>query len=360
MQASSSDATPEEGLPPREPSRERPRERRRRRGSLLRSLIVLLLLGVLAAGAAAWWGWDRFQEPGPSTAQTTVVIPKGAGLSRIADQLQEAGVIGEDWLFTIVVKALGRDQALKAGEYAIPAGSSMRQVMDLLVAGLTVIHKVTVAEGLTAWDIVRVLNAAPDLAGPPIETVPAEGTLLPETYFFERGDTRQEIVERMAAGHRDAVARLWPARASGLPLKDEAEWIVLASIVEKETGLPDERPLVASVFVNRLKQGMRLQSDPTVIYGITQGEGPLGRGLTRKELDTATAYNTYQIDGLPPGPIANPGLASLEAVLHPADTEYLYFVADGSGGHVFAETLKEHNENVRKWREIEKQQKQGN
>ncbi|HKY95389.1 MAG TPA: endolytic transglycosylase MltG [Kiloniellales bacterium] len=356
MPASFSDATPED-LPPEE----RPRARPRRRGSFLRSLFILVLLGALAAGAAAWWGWTRFQEPGPSTAETVVIIPKGAGLPRIADLLQEAGVISEDWLFTIVVKALGKDQALKAGEYAIPAGSSMRQVMDLLIAGLTVVHKVTVAEGLSTWEIVQVLNAAPDLAGPPIEVVPAEGTLLPETYFFERGDTRQQILDRMTAGHRDAVARLWPARASGLPLENEAEWIVLASIVEKETGLPDERPLVASVFVNRLKQGMRLQSDPTVIYGITQGQGPLGRGLTRKELDTPTPYNTYTIDGLPPGPIANPGLASLEAVLHPADTKFLYFVADGTGGHVFAETLKEHNENVRKWREIEKQrQQQGN
>jgi len=355
MAASSSDATPEE-LTPQE--HERPARRPRRRGRFLRNLFILFLLGVLAAGAAGWWGWNRFQAPGPSTAETIVVVPKGAGLSRIAELLAEAGVITEDWLFKIAVKAMGQDQALKAGEYAIPAGSSMRQVMDLLVSGLTVVHKVTVAEGLSTWEIVQVLNAAPDLAGPPIETIPAEGTLLPETYFFERGDTRQDILDRMAAGHRDAVARLWPARASGLPIKDEAEWIVLASIVEKETGLASERPLVASVFVNRLKKGMRLQSDPTVIYGITLGQGPLGRGLTRKELDTATPYNTYQIDGLPPGPIANPGLASLEAVLHPATSDYLYFVADGTGGHAFAETLKEHNENVRKWREIEKKQQQ--
>jgi UPF0755 protein len=351
MPALSSDATPED-VPPK--------ERPRRRGSLLKSLIILLLLGMLAVGGAVWWGWNRFQAPGPSTAETIVIVPKGAGLSRIADLLQDAGVIVEDWLFTLVVKALGEDQALKAGEYAVPAGSSMRQVMELLVAGLTVVHKVTVAEGLTAWEIVQLLNAAPDLAGPPIETLPAEGILLPETYFFERGDTRQEILERMVAGHRDALARLWPARASGLPIENEAEWIVLASIVEKETGLASERPLVASVFVNRLKRAMRLQSDPTVIYGITEGKGPLGRGLTRKELDTPTPYNTYAIDGLPPGPIANPGLASLEAVLHPADTKYLYFVADGTGGHVFAETLAEHNDNVRKWREIERKQKQQN
>ena len=349
MRASSSDATPE-GAPPEE---ERPR-RRRRRGSFLRSLLILVLLGALVAGGAGYWGWKRFQAPGPTAAETTVVIPKGAGLSRIAQILHDAGVITEDWLFKIGVKVKGQDQALKAGEYAIPAGSSMQQVMELLVSGLTVVHKVTVPEGLSAWEIVQVLNAAPDLEGPAIEVVPAEGTLLPETYFFERGDTRQDILDRMVAGHKDALARLWPARASGLPIENEAEWIILASIVEKETGLPDERPLVASVFVNRLKQGMRLQSDPTVIYGITAGEGPLGRGLTRKELDTATPYNTYQIDGLPPGPIANPGLASLEAVLHPAETKYLYFVADGTGGHVFAETLKEHNENVRKWREIEK------
>jgi len=343
----SSDATPE--APPPAAGR------RKRRGGFFRLLLILILLAALAAGGAWWWGKRQFDAPGPLAAETTLIVPKGAGLSRIAQLLADAGVIAEDWLFKIVVKLEGQDQALKAGEYAFPAGVSMRGVMDILVAGITVIHKVTVAEGLSSWEIVQVVNAAPDLEGEAISAIPDEGSLLPETYFFQRGDTRQQILERMQVAHDLAVAELWGGRQEGLPIETEAEWIVLASIVEKETGLASERPMVASVFVNRLERGMRLQSDPTVIYGITGGKGPLGRGLTRKELDTSTPYNTYTEDGLPPGPIANPGRASLEAVLHPADTDYLYFVADGTGGHAFAETLAEHNRNVAKWREIEKQ-----
>jgi UPF0755 protein len=322
-------------------------------------MAALLLLGLIAAGAGGWWGWERFKAPGPLPEATNVVIPKGAGLSRIASVLAEAGVIEQDWLFKIVVKLLRQDQALKAGEFAFPARVSMQGAMEILVAGVVVVHKVTVPEGLTSWEIVQLLNAVPDLAGEAIAEIPAEGSLLPETYLFELGDTRQDVLDRMREAHDAAVARLWAGRDEGLPIDSEAEWIILASIVEKETGLASERPLVASVFVNRLRKGMRLQSDPTVIYGITGGKGPLGRGLTRKELDTSTPYNTYTEDGLPPGPIANPGLASLEAVIHPAESKYLYFVADGTGGHAFAETLAEHNENVRKWREIEKKRQQG-
>ncbi len=284
-----------------------------------------------------------------------MVIPKGTGVSRIAQLLAEEGVIEPDWLFKIAVKLLGQDQALKAGEYAFPAGISMQGAMEIVVAGIVVVHKVTVPEGLSSWEIVQLLNDVPDLEGEAIAEIPVEGTLLPETYFFQRGDSRQDILARMRADHDKAVAELWATRQEGLPIASEAEWIVLASIVEKETGLASERPLVASVFVNRLNRGMRLQSDPTVIYGITGGQGPLGRGLTRKELATPTPYNTYTPDGLPPGPIANPGRASLAAVLQPAESDYIYFVADGTGGHAFAETLAEHNRNVQKWRQIEKQ-----
>ena len=348
----SSDATrPDAPAAPPKP----PRRKRR----LLRAFVALLLLGLIAAGAGGWWGWEKFKAAGPLPEATNVVIPKGAGLSRIATVLADAGVIQEDWLFKIVVKLLRQDQALKAGEFAFPARVSMQGVMDILVAGDVVEHKVTVPEGLTSWEIVQILNAVPDLTGEPIAEIPPEGSLLPETYLFELGATRQDLLDRMAAAHDAALLRLWEGRDEGLPIDSVAEWVILASIVEKETGVASERPLVASVFVNRLRKSMRLQSDPTVIYGITGGQGPLGRGLTRKELDTSTPYNTYTEDGLPPGPIANPGLASLEAVIHPAESKYLYFVADGTGGHAFAETLSEHNENVRKWREIEKKKQQG-
>jgi len=307
-----------------------PPPRRKRRW--LRAFFALVLIGLLAAGGAAWWAWQKFDAPGPLAEGRNVIVPKGAGLSRIAAVLQEAGVIEQAWLFKLGVKVEGRDQALKAGEFAFPAGVSMRGAMDILVAGIVVVHKVTVPEGLTSWEIVQVINAVPDLAGEPIAEIPTEGSLLPETYLFALGDTREQILERMRKAHDDAVTRLWEGRDEGLPIDTVEEWVILASIVEKETGLASERPLVASVFVNRLNKGMLLQSDPTVIYGITGGKGPLGRGLTRKELDTPTPYNTYTEAGLPPGPIANPGLASLEAVIHPAESKYLYFVADGTGG----------------------------
>lgn len=315
------------------------------------------MIALLAAGAAAYWGWQKFESPGPLAEETTLVIPRGAGVTRIAETLAQAGVIEHDWLFLLGVKLLGQDQRLKAGEYAFPAGVSMRGAMEILVAGVTVVRRVTIPEGLTAWQIVQLLNAVPDLEGEPLVELPEEGSLLPETYFFQRGDTRADILARMRAAHDRAVRELWEDRQDGLPISTVEEWIILASIVEKETGLTSERPLVASVFINRLNIGMRLQSDPTVIYGITSGQGPLGRSLTRRDLDTPTPYNTYTQAGLPPGPIANPGLASLMAVLHPADTKYLYFVADGTGGHAFAETLDEHNRNVRRWREIERQRR---
>lgn len=341
---------------PATPAAEPPRKKR---CGWLKLFLLLVLVGALAVGGAGYWGWQKFQEPGPSTAETTLVIPKGAGLSTIAKLLADAGVIEPDWLFKITVKLLGNDQKLKAGEYAFPAGISQQAAMELLIAGTVIEHKVTVPEGWTSWAIVQLLNATPDLEGDLIQEIPPEGSLLPETYIFERGATRADILARMTKAHDAIMDELWDGRDEGLPIDSKEEWVILASIVEKETGLASERPLVASVFVNRLNIGMRLQSDPTVIYGITLGGEPLGRGLTRKELDTPTPYNTYTQDGLPPTPIANPGRASLEAVLHPATSKYLYFVADGTGGHAFAETLAEHNKNVQKWREIEAQQGSG-
>jgi UPF0755 protein len=232
----------------------------------------------------------------------------------------------------------------------------MEVVLGKLVKGDVVLRFVTVPEGRTSWEAVEILSANPLLTGE-IDEVPPEGSLFPETYDIQRGQARTEIVARMQAKMDQVLDAAWQKRAEDLPVKTKEEALVLASIVEKETGLADERPEVAAVFVNRLRKGMKLQSDPTVVYGVTEGKGPLGRGLRRSELDRATPWNTYVIDGLPPSPIANPGLAAIEAVLNPPESEYLYFVADGTGGHVFAKTLDEHNANVRKWREIEAKRK---
>ncbi len=215
-------------------------------------------------------------------------------------------------------------------------------------------RRVTVAEGRTSWEIVELLKATAELEGE-IGAVPSEGVLAPNTYFFQKGETRQDILDRMAQAQQTALDELWEGRAEDLPISTPEEALVLASIVEKETGLADERPEVAAVFINRLRRGMRLQSDPTIIYGITEGKGPLGRGIRRSEIDRKTRWNTYQIDGLPPTPIANPGRDAIAAVLNPPDSDYLYFVADGTGGHAFSKSLAEHNRNVANWRRIEKE-----
>ncbi len=280
-----------------------------------------------------------------------MVVPRGAGLGAIARTLAEAGVIENPLLFKLGVRVIDSAGRLRAGEYRFPAAVSMRGAVDILESGRAVVRSLTVPEGLTGVEVIALLSATEALIG---ETGPAppEGSLLPETYHFALDDDRAAMLGRMSAGMAAALAELWDGRTQGLPLKSPEEALVLASIVEKETGVAEERPLVASVFINRLKRGMRLQSDPTVVYGLNGGQGPLGRALTRKDLQAPSAYNTYLIDGLPPGPIANPGRASLAAVMNPAQTRYLYFVADGSGGHAFAETLAEHNRNVRRWRRL--------
>jgi len=314
-------------------------------GRLLAFCVVALLL------AGGWYVWvqDRFEAPGPAAVETTVILPKGAGVAGVAGALAEAGVIREPLLFRIGVRLAGRDRDLKAGEYAFPAGASARQVMEIVAGGRTVVHRLTVPEGLTSRQILELVAQAEALEGA-VGALPPEGALLPETYHFSRGDSRAALVERMAADMQAAVAALWAGRDEGLPLDSPAQMVTLASIVEKETGVAAERPRIAGVFVNRLRQGMRLQSDPTVVYALTQGAGPLGRELTRADLAVDSPYNTYAKPGLPPGPIANPGRAALEAVAHPLATEELYFVADGTGGHAFARTLDEHNRNVAKWR----------
>jgi UPF0755 protein len=245
----------------------------------------------------------------------------------------------------------GQAGRLKAGEYEFPKSTAMRDVMALIASGKSITYKISIPEGFTSEMAVARVNANEVLEGPPA-AVPPEGSIMPDTYVFRRGMTKQKLVEDMQTAQARLLEELWAARKPVAVIATPEQAVILASIVEKETGVAAERPIIASVFINRLEKGMRLQSDPTIIYGIVGGKGRLDRQLTRTDIDTTTPYNTYRINGLPPGPIANPGRAALEAVLNPQDTEHLYFVADGTGGHAFAATLEEHNRNVRKWRQI--------
>lgn len=319
-------------------------------GGLFAFFTMVLL--VVAAGA----GFVRYQhtQPGPSTEDSVILIPRGVGPTSIADRLATAGVIENTTLFLLNVRADGHSGSLRAGEYLFPAGISPAAAVDILREGRSIDYRITVPEGLTSREVVDILNADERLTGE-IETVPPQGALLPETYSFVRGDTRQQVLDRMVAAMDETLAELWPNRAPDLPIATPEEAVTLASIVEKETGVEGERTLVAGVFVNRLNIGMKLQSDPTTIFALTNGERDLGRELLRSDWTVESPYNTYYIDGLPPGPIANPGRAAIEAVLNPADTDYFYFVADGTGGHAFAETLAEHNRNVAEWRRVRAQ-----
>ena len=322
-----------------------------RRLSVLAGVVAVALI---AFAVAAFIVIDRFDGPGPLQADTVIYIDPGTSMGDIARKLTAEGVIEDSVVFRLGVRLMRVSRELKAGEYLFPATVSMRGVVDILLSGKTVLRRLTLPEGVASAEAAALVDAAEGLSGN-LSAVPPEGTLLPETYHYERGDQRIELVERMQEAMRDTLAELWDLRDQSIPLKTPEEALILASIVEKETGVPEERPIVASVFINRLRAGMRLQSDPTVVYGITNGAAPLGRALTRTDLQTASDYNTYQINGLPPGPIANPGRAAIEAVLNPAQTEFLYFVASGDGGHAFAKTLDEHNNNVAKWRKLRNQ-----
>lgn len=326
----------------------------RRRSRAARRRRNLFAIAAVAAGLLAFAGGFAAFGPGPaarSGAVTEVLLPRGSGVAGVSAALKSAGVIRSEWAFQVLARATGAGRSLKAGEYAIPSRASPLAILSDLRAGRTVVRNVTLPEGLTSAMIVRELQSVDWLTGD--VAVPEEGTLLPETYRAERGDTRQSLLDRMRSDQQALLDRLWASRKPGLPLATPQEAVILASIVEKETGLRDERRRVAGVFINRLRIGMRLQSDPTVIYAVSRGE-PLGRGIRASELASRSPWNTYAYSGLPPTPIANPGRASLEAVLDPLETRELYFVADGTGGHVFAETLEAHNANVARWRAVER------
>ena len=316
---------------------------------LFKTFIAFVLLALIAVGSGFGWGYAQFTRPGPSDLDRALVLAKGQGLKDIAVQLADAGVISHPLVFRLGVRLGGWSRDLKAGEYRFPSRTSMRGVVGILRQGVTIVRRVTVPEGLSSTMVAALLRRTEGLRGD-IGPIPAEGTLLPETYHFSHGDERAHMVARMTGGMDRAVAELWRGRAKDLPLASPRDAVILASIVEKETSLRAERARVAGVFINRLRRGMRLQSDPTVVFGLTGGGKPLGRALRRSDLDGVTPYNTYRIDGLPPGPIANPGRAALHAVLHPTMGKDLYFVADGSGGHAFAATFAEHKRNVKRWR----------
>jgi UPF0755 protein len=316
---------------------------------MARFFAFVLFLIVLGAGAFFAEQFNFFR-PGPSTHETFVLIHPHETSTSIAQQLQKSGVIDNVLLFRLGVRVRNLQSELKAGEYQIPAGASMADVVGILKSGKSIQHKITAAEGLTSQMIYDIVVHDPVLTGD-AGPVPPEGSLLPETYLFTRGVTRKEMLDRMAEAQRKFLALQWPARAPDLPLKTKNQVLTLASIVEKETALPEERRHIASVFVNRLNLGMKLQSDPTIIYGITKGY-PLGRRIRESEITAATPYNTYAIAGLPPGPICNPGKDAIAAVLNPEQSNDLYFVANGKGGHVFSATMAEQEKNVAAWRKI--------
>lgn len=335
-----------------------PRKKKRREGTLsamsgfLSFLLVLLVAG--AFGVIAFM--HKLREPGPLSQDRVVYFPPRSDPPEMLAQLEREGVVGSPGVMNYALLFSGARGKVRPGEYLFHAHVSMREVIDMLVSGKQLMHSFTVPEGLTSEQIVQRMRENDLLAGDISET-PKEGALLPDTYKFPRGFPRTRLISKMQEDQRRLLAQIWEKRAADLPLRTPFELLTLASIVEKETGKAEERPRVAAVFVNRLRKHMRLQSDPTIIYGLVGGKGSLGRGILRAEIEKWTPYNTYAIDGLPPGPIANPGRAALEAVANPASTDDLYFVADGTGGHVFASSLGEHSRNVQQWRRIEKESK---
>jgi len=357
--------SPAEAIKPKEvpPAPKRSKQSKNQILVFLNFLMSCLVLIVLVACLASFLGNQKFEADGPLEAAQTVVIKEGSGVNTITNQLISEGVIdGEAFgglIFRNWVKVYRAQKSMKTGEYLIPAGASMREVMDTIRSGKGILHKVSIPEGLTVFQVFERLLKNEILEGGLPKELPAEGSLMPDTYPFQRGATREDVLKRMIEAQDKFLTSVWEKRIDGLPISTPEEMVILASIVEKETGKADERPRVASVFINRLNRGMKLQSDPTIIYGIFGGKGkPKDRPIYRSDIEKPTDYNTYTIPALPPGPIANPGRAALEAVANPSRTDDLFFVANGTGGHVFAKTLDEHNENVARWRAIEKQLKE--
>jgi UPF0755 protein len=319
------------------------------------AVITIILVLMIGAGGGYFYGRQKLEAPGPLQEDKIVNIPARAGMTDIADTLQREGVIDDNrWAFIGSVFALKARSELKPGEYQFQKNASLRDVIGTMVDGKVVQHAVTIPEGLTSEQIVSRLSDN-DLFAGTVREMPREGTLLPETYKFPRGTTREQVIARMQSAQKRVLGEIWEHRNPDIPIKTPEQLVTLASIVEKETGKPDERSRVAAVFVNRLRQKIKLQSDPTIIYGLVGGKGTLGRPIKRSEIQQPSPYNTYVVDGLPPGPIANPGRASLEAAANPARTRDLYFVADGSGGHAFSDTYDQHQKNVAKLRTMEKQ-----
>ena len=335
-------------LPPEPP------ESPRHRGGLLARLSAFLtfLLVIAGIGGGGYVYAQRMVNgPGPLAEDKVVFIPSGSSSTEIAQRLQQEGVIDQPLVFELL-SVLSLGSGLKAGEYQFKQHASLKDVRDILLEGKSILHSVTIPEGLTSEQIVQRLREKEELAGE-VKSVPREGSLLPDTYRFPRGYGRDRLIAQMERAQRQVLQEVWSRRSPDLPLKSPADLVILASIVEKETGRADERTRVASVFVNRLNRNMRLESDPTIIYGIVGGKGSLGRPIMANEIRQPTPYNTYVINGLPPGPIANPGRAAIEAAANPSRTRDIFFVADGTGGHAFAETLEQHNRNVVRWRQLE-------
>ncbi len=382
--------------------------------ALASNALTILVVGLFLLGGVVLWGQSQYKSEGPLETAICLQVKSGSNMTRVSRDLEDQGAISSGLIFRLAADYTEKAQQLKAGSFLVREGSSMEQIIDEITSsgastcgteieyriGVTrtqtrvreldpstldfievaafevdegevpeiyeekrgeadTRYRVSLAEGVTSWQVVEALKSMDLLTGEVAE-LPAEGMLAPDSYEVAPGADRNVILEEMKEKQKLRIDAAWEKRQDGLPLNSPEEMLILASIIEKETGLPEERGQVASVFVNRLNQGMKLQTDPTVIYGVTKGQGTLGRGLRRSELRRVTPWNTYVIDGLPPTPIANPGLASLEAAVAPDDTGYVFFVADGTGGHAFAETLEEHNRNVAKWREIEAERNSGN
>lgn len=346
---------PEMGTPP-------PRRSRASRSQVvifLNFLMSTIFLVTIGAGLLVYYGKLEFEGPGPSATGAVVLVRPSTGVREIGAQLERSGLISDARIFALGVRAYGADGELKAGEYEIKPRASMQDIMEILKSGRSVLYSLTIPEGLTVEQAFQRIAEHEALVGDMPSDLPPEGSLIADTQRFTRGTERKDLIARMSAAQKSLVESIWARRVDGLPLKDINDFVTLASIVEKETGQAEERSRVAAVFINRLNKGMRLQSDPTIIYGIFGGKGkPADRPIYRSDIDKPTPYNTYTINGLPPGPIASPGRASLEAVANPSKTNDLYFVADGTGGHVFAATLQEHNENVARWRAIERKRRE--